>query len=84
MKRRSNLSGQQGGYRLGVRYAVFLAIVLAIFAYLYSGIIRLQILDTDSYTQSAENSTTTTIALRGSRPECRQALSGSSGESLGF
>ena len=67
MKRRSNLSGQQGGYRLGVRYAVFLAIVLAIFAYLYSGIIRLQILDTDSYTQSAEDSTTTTIALRGSR-----------------
>ena len=42
-------------YRPGLRYLAFLGIVLAMFLYLVSGLVNLQIQATDDYQQSAKN-----------------------------
>ncbi len=67
MKKRRNTSQDRQGYNLGARYLVFLAVVLAMFGYLISGIFNLQLVTGDEYTASADSRRTTTIVLRGSR-----------------
>ncbi|MEA4929315.1 MAG: penicillin-binding transpeptidase domain-containing protein [Candidatus Limiplasma sp.] len=54
-------------YNAGARYLIFLGIVLAIFLYLTTGLINLQLRSSDDYQQSAETRRTTKITLRGSR-----------------
>ncbi len=54
-------------YSFSSRYWVAVGVILVMFGYLVSGIFRLQILDTADYVDTAENRTTTTITLRGSR-----------------
>ena len=54
-------------YNFTGRYWFFIGIVLVMFGYLFSGIIRLQLIDSEDYVSTAENRTTTTITLRGSR-----------------
>jgi len=54
-------------YNLSGRYWFFISVVLIMFGYLFSGIIRLQLLESEDYAATAENRTTTTITLRGSR-----------------
>jgi len=66
MKRRMSPKDRQT-YNLGGRYLGFIVIVLVMFAYLISGVFRLQLLSSDEYAATAENRRTTTITLRGSR-----------------
>ena len=49
------------------RYAAFLIILFAIFVWLISGLINLQLRQSDDYREKAENTRTKTIALRGKR-----------------
>ena len=49
------------------RFVAFIVILLLMFAYLLSGMIRLQLTDSDSYVTQASNTKTKTIALRGKR-----------------
>ena len=60
-------SGDRSQYSFVSRYWVFIAIVLAMFGYLVSGIFRLQLLEGEDYIATAENRKTATITLRGSR-----------------
>jgi len=60
-------SSPQGRYSFVARYWFFIAIVLAMFGYLTSGLVRLQLLESEDHLETAENRTTTTITLRGSR-----------------
>lgn len=55
------------GYRIGLRYLVFLGAVLLIFIYLISGLATIQLQGGEEYVQKAETSRTTRITLRGSR-----------------
>ena len=66
-RRRTSQSHAGYSYRLGGRYLVFLCILLAMFAYLLSGVFGLQLLESEDYTQTAETRRTKTITLRGSR-----------------
>ncbi|NLI22650.1 MAG: hypothetical protein GX418_14020 [Clostridiales bacterium] len=54
-------------YNLGGRYLIFLGVVIAMFLYLVSGLINLQLRSGSEYQQSAETRRTTKITLRGSR-----------------
>ncbi len=54
-------------YRPGRRYLAFIGILLAMFAYLLSGVFNLQMLSNEEYADSAETRRTKTITLRGSR-----------------
>ncbi len=67
MRKRRNTQMDRQGYNLGGRYIAFLAITLCMFGYLISGVFRLQLVESDDYTQSADSRRTTTITLRGSR-----------------
>ncbi len=67
MRKRRNTQTDRQGYNLGGRYIAFFAITLCMFGYLISGVFRLQLVESDDYTQSAESRRTTTITLRGSR-----------------
>ena len=49
------------------RYAGFLVILFCIFIWLVSGLINLQLKESDVYTEKAEDTRTKTIALRGKR-----------------
>ena len=53
--------------KIGWRYYVFIAILLLMFGYLFSGLIRLQLVDSEMYAQKAESTRTKTIVLRGKR-----------------
>ena len=67
MRRRTKDPRDRQGYNLGARYLVFLVITLGMFAYLLTGVFRLQVVESETYVDSAESSRTTTITLRGSR-----------------
>ena len=49
------------------RYAAFLVVIFGIFVWLVSGLIRLQLDQSDEYTEKAVDTRTKTIALRGKR-----------------
>ncbi len=49
------------------RYAAFLIVLFVIFIWLVSGLVNLQLEQSDYYTEKAENTRTKTIALRGKR-----------------
>ena len=49
------------------RYAAFLIVLFAIFIWLVSGLINLQLRQSEVYKEKAENTRTKTIALRGKR-----------------
>ena len=65
--RRRNSGSPRKLYNLGGRYLTFIVIVRAMFVYLCSGVFNLQLVDTETYAESAENRRTKTITLRGSR-----------------
>ena len=67
MRRRTKDPKDRQGYNLGARYLVFLVITLGMFAYLLTGVFRLQVVESEEYVNDAESSRTTTITLRGSR-----------------
>ena len=67
MRRRTKDPRDRQGYNLGARYLVFLVITLGMFAYLLTGVFRLQVVESEGYVNDAESSRTTTITLRGSR-----------------
>ena len=50
-----------------IRYALFVVIVLGMFAYLTSGLVQLQLVDNEQYSTTAEDRRTKTIALHGKR-----------------
>ncbi len=52
---------------IGWRYVLFIIILLAMFVYLLSGLVELQLMDSDIYAEEAESTRTKTIALRGKR-----------------
>ena len=60
-------SSRSPHYSPGSRYLAFVFVLLAMFAYLISGVARLQLVESEDYVQSAENRRTKTITLRGSR-----------------
>ena len=49
------------------RYVAFLVILVAMFGYLLSGLVRLQLTDAEVYTDKASSTKTKTIVLRGKR-----------------
>ena len=49
------------------RYIAFILILLAMFAYLLSGLVNLQLRQSDYYAEKADNNRTKTITLRGKR-----------------
>ncbi len=58
---------QTGGYNIKQRYWFFLVVLAGMFIYLISGLVEVQITNSDAYTSSATSSRTTTVYLRGSR-----------------
>lgn len=52
---------------LRIRFVAGIFIILAMFAYLISGLVALQLQDSDVYAQKAENGRTLSITLRGKR-----------------
>ena len=50
-----------------IRYTVFVVALLGMFAYLVSGLVRLQLANGDVYAERAESSRTKTITLKGKR-----------------
>ena len=66
MRRRTKDPKDRQGYNLGARYLVFLVITLGMFAYLLTGVFRLQVVESEEYVNDAESSRTTTITLHGS------------------
>ena len=67
MPRRVKQPRDRQGYNLGGRYLAFLLITLGMFAYLLSGVFRIQVVESETYLSDAESSRTKTITLRGSR-----------------
>ena len=54
MRRRTkDPKGTVRGYNLGARYLVFLVITLGMFAYLLTGVFRLQVVESETYVDSA-------------------------------
>lgn len=49
------------------RFILFIGILLVMFGYLFSGLIRLQLYENDEYAEKAESTRTKTITLRGKR-----------------
>lgn len=49
------------------RYLAFVLILLAMFAYLLSGLVNLQLKSSEEYAEQAESDRTKTIVLRGKR-----------------
>lgn len=58
---------QKNDHPLKWRYLVFVLILLAMFAYLLSGLVSLQLTNGEEYAEKAENISTKTITLRGKR-----------------
>ncbi len=58
---------KQQGKNQGWRYWAFMGIVLLMFAYLVSGLVRLQLLQNDEYSEKATNVKSKNIVLRGKR-----------------
>ena len=58
---------QKNDHPLKWRYLVFVLILLAMFAYLLSGLVSLQLTNGEEYAEKAENVSTKTITLRGKR-----------------
>ena len=65
MRRRNKV--KETGANLKTRYLVFLLIMGAMFVYLFSGIVELQLQEGETYQEKSESRSTKTIALRGSR-----------------
>lgn len=53
--------------KIGWRYIVFVVILLLMFGYLTSGLVRLQLMNSEEYAQKAEDIRTKTIILRSKR-----------------
>jgi cell division protein FtsI/penicillin-binding protein 2 len=53
--------------KLRIRYLIMACVILLGFAYLASGLVRLQLEDSDVYAEDAESGKTLTIKLRGKR-----------------
>ena len=57
------------------RFLAFTAVLLAMFAYLLSGLVELQLKSSDIYAEKAESGRTKTIVLRGKRGNITDAES---------
>lgn len=68
MTLRNRQKAQEGSHvNMGRRYLLAVCLVLAMFAYLITGLADLQLKSSEDYSDKAESRSTTTIALRGSR-----------------
>ncbi|MBR6668695.1 MAG: hypothetical protein IKL25_10085 [Clostridia bacterium] len=63
----SNVTQRDPQKRIGWRYFAFIGILLLMFGYLASGLVRLQLLNSEEYKDKAESVRTKTIVLRGKR-----------------
>ena len=63
----SNVKQRDPQKGISWRYFVFIGILLAMFGYLTSGLVRLQLVNSEEYKEKAEDVRTKTIVLRGSR-----------------
>lgn len=63
----SNVSQRDPHKAISWRFIVFIVILLAMFGYLVSGLVRLQLLNSEEYAEKAESVRTKTIVLRGKR-----------------
>ena len=63
----SNVKQRDPQKGISWRYFVFIGILLLMFGYLTSGLVRLQLVNSDEYKEKAEDVRTKTIVLRGSR-----------------
>ena len=63
----SNVSQRDPQKGISWRYFVFIGILLLMFGYLASGLVRLQLVNSEEYAEKAEDVRTKTIVLRGKR-----------------
>lgn len=63
----SNISQRDPHKAISWRFIVFIFVLLAMFAYLVSGLVRLQLMNSEEYAEKAESVRTKTIVLRDKR-----------------
>ena len=63
----SNVTRHDPQKGIGWRYILFIVILLAMFVYLLSGLVELQLVNSEEYAEKAESTRTKTITLRGKR-----------------
>ncbi|MDD6051472.1 MAG: penicillin-binding transpeptidase domain-containing protein [Clostridiales bacterium] len=63
----SNVTPHDPQKSINWRYLVFIGVMLAMFGYLLSGLVRLQLVNSDVYKEKAEDTRTKTIITRGKR-----------------
>ena len=63
----SNVTQHDPQKGIGWRYIVFIGILLLMFGYLASGLVELQLVNSEEYKDKAESVRTKTIVLRGKR-----------------
>ena len=63
----SNVSQRDPHKGISWRFFVFIGILLLMFGYLASGLVRLQLVNSEEYAEKAESVRTKTIVLRGKR-----------------
>ena len=63
----SNTSSYDPQKKIGWRYILFILILLLLFGYLFSGLIRLQLVSSEEYQDKAQSVREKTIVLRGKR-----------------
>ena len=63
----SNVTQRDPHAGINWRYIAFIVILLAMFGYLVSGLIRLQLVNSEEYKEKAESTRTKNIVLRGKR-----------------
>ncbi len=63
----SNVSPRDPHKAINWRFLVFIGILLVMFGYLASGLVRLQLMNSEEYKEKAESVRTKTIVLRGKR-----------------
>ncbi|MBQ7849718.1 MAG: hypothetical protein IJ343_08375, partial [Clostridia bacterium] len=63
----SNTSSYDPQKKIGWRYVLFIVILLLLFGYLFSGLIRLQLVSSEEYQEKAQSVRKKTIVLRGKR-----------------
>ena len=63
----SNVTQRDPQKGISWRYIVFIVILLVMFGYLASGLVRLQLVNSEEYAEKAEDTRTKTIVLRGKR-----------------
>ena len=66
LRMRKESSGKRT-YNMKTRYIITTVVILAMFVYLFTGIIDLQLKSSETYGEKAESRRTTTVVLRGSR-----------------